>query len=558
MIHVNRSLLTILGAAMALVAACTAPPAQPAAPVQPAEAPAATKPAAEMPAADMPTSDMSKTLIVAVAEDSASLDPSRAFEFVPGLIHKVTYQTLVTWPADSVSEIRPLLAERWEISEDGKTYTFTLNPNAKFHDGTPVTAKDVVFSLNRLKNIKGNPSSLYNAASIASVEAKGDATVVLNLENPNPAVLSILTGSFFSIMNSEAVKKQGGTDAENAAQEDKAEQHLNQNSEGSGPFILRKWEKGVEAVLERNPNYWGTPSELERIIIRNVPEAATQKLQLEAGEVDIAFDLTADQVAGLQGNDKVKVFQGPFLNVFFLIMNQDKDIGGPMSDPKVNQAVRLALDYEGIKALAGGSAATPASVIPIGFIGAYGEERALKRDVEAAKKLLAEAGFADGFEVDLHYPDLSLGGISFPTMAQKVQADLAEIGIKVNLKGEELQTSLAAYRDGKQNFGLWLWGPDFLDPLNYVEFLPEMKVGKRANWTNANSDSTIQELRDKAKVATDPAERVKIFGQIQDYLQQNGPFAPFVQGGIQIGYSANLKNFVFNPAWRVDLASLSK
>lgn len=495
---------------------------------------------------------------MAVAEDSASLDPSRAFEFVPGMVHKATYQTLVTWPADSVSKIEPLLAEKWEISEDGKTYTFSLNANAKFSDGTAVTAKDVVFSFNRLNAVKGNPSSLFSAASIEAVEATDDKTVALKLTGPNPAVLSILTGSFFSVMNSEAVKKEGGTDAAGADKDDKAEQFLNQNSVGSGPFILTKWEKGVETILERNPNYWGTPSALDRIIIRNVPEAATQKLQLEAGEADIAFDLTADQVESLTANAAVKVHQGPFLNVYFLIMNQNKDIGGPMADPKVNQAVRLALDYEGLKALGGGSSATPASVIPIGFIGAYAEDKALKRDVDGAEKLLEEAGFKDGFSIDLNYPDLTIGGINFATMAQKVQADLAEVGITVNLKGEELQTSLAAYRDGKQAFGLWLWGPDFLDPLNYVEFLPDMKVGKRGNWTNANSSADIQALRDKAKVETNPEARVKVFGQIQDYLQQNGPFAPFIQGGIQIGYSAGLKNFVFNPAWRVDLASLAK
>jgi peptide/nickel transport system substrate-binding protein len=549
-----------------VLSACAAPAAQaPAAPAAPqaTEAPAPTEAATEeakpteAPAAEAPT-DMSKTVVVATAEDSASLDPGRAFEFTPGLIHKATYQTLVTWPDDSVSDIKPQLAEKWEISSDGTVYTFTLNSNAKFSDGTPVTGKDVMFSINRLKNIKGNPSSLVAAASIKSVEAPDDKTVVLTLENPNPAVLSILTGSFFSVVNSEAVKKQGGTDAEDADKTDKAEQWLNQHSEGSGPFMLEKWEPKVEAVLVRNPNYWGTPPAMERVIIRNVPEAATQKLQLEAGDVDIALDLSADQVPSLEGNDKVKVFQGTANNIYFLIMNQDKDIGGPMSDPKVNQAVRLALDYEGIKALAGGAAGTPASVVPLGFIGAYGEDKALKRDVDAAKKLLAEAGFENGFEADLHYPDLTIGGINFATMAQKVQADLAEAGITVNLKGEELQTSLAAYRDGKQNFGLWLWGPDFLDPGNYLEFLPEMKVGLRGNWSNANSDATIQELRDKAAVATAPEERVKLFQQIQDYLQQNGPFAPFVQGGTQIGYNSGLNGFVYNPAWRIDFALLSK
>ena len=224
-----------------------------------------------------------------------------------------------------------------------------------------------------------------------------------------------------------------------------------------------------------------------------MPEAATQKLQLEAGEIDIAMDLTADQLPSLKDNPNVKAYEAPGDTVFFLLMNADKTIGGPMSDPKVQQAVRLAIDYEGLKTLVGGKAATPASIIPIGFFGAYGEDKALKRDVEAAKQLLADAGYPDGFEIDMRYPDFTYSGFNFGTAAQKIQADLAEVGITVNLKGSDVGSWLDEYRQGKQAFSMSLWGPDFRDPGNYLEFLPEKKVGLRAKWSNANSDKTIQE-----------------------------------------------------------------
>ncbi len=171
---------------------------------------------------------------------------------------------------------------------------------------------------------------------------------------------------------------------------------------------------------------------------------------------------------------------------------------------------------------------------------------------------MAEAGLDKGLTVSLDYPDFSNSGVNFATLAQKIQADLAEAGITVELKGAEVGVWLAAYRDGKSAFTLSLWGPDFLDPGNYLEFLPEYKVGKRANWTNANSDAAIQSIRDKAAVATAPEERVKLFGEMQDFLQQNGPFAPLLQAGTQIGYSAALKGFVYNPAWRVNVALLDK
>lgn len=491
---------------------------------------------------------------MATAEDTASLDPARAFETTPSIIHKATYETLVTFPPDSVDKIEPLLAKSWDISADGKTYTFSLRDGATFADNTPVTADDVVFSFNRTKNIKGNPSFL--AATIESVTAKDPATVVVQLSQPDPAILAKMVFSAFAVVNSKVAKANGATDGADADKTDKAETYLNGTSAGSGPYVLEKWEKGVETILTRNPNYNGTAPTIERVIIRNIPEAATQKIQLEAGDIQIATDLSADQVGALESNPAVKVFQNLSDTMFFLLMNQDKTIGGPLSDPKVQQAVRLALDYEGIKALTGGQSVTPASVIPIGFAGAYGEDKAPKRDLEKAKSLLAEAG-QSSLTAELEYPDFTYGGVNFGTLAQKVQADLAEAGVTVTLKPAELQTALENYRNGKESFGLWLWGPDYRDALDYVEFLPDGVVGKRLNWTDANADQTIKDIRDKVKVETDDAARAKLFGQMQDYLQAQGPYAPVLQSGAQVGLSAKLTKFVYNPQWRIDFTQLT-
>jgi peptide/nickel transport system substrate-binding protein len=227
-----------------------------------------------------------------------------------------------------------------------------------------------------------------------------------------------------------------------------------------------------------------------------------------------------------------------------------------MSDPLVQRAVRLALDYPGYVSLFGG--VTPASVIPVGFLGAYGSDMALTRDVDAAKALLAEAGYPDGFEVTLSYPVFTFQGVNMETNAQKVAADLAEIGITVALNPGELQVSLEEYRNGLQGFGYWFWGPDFIDPLNYVEFLPGMKVGgTRAQWTDERASADILALRDQALVETDPDARVEVFHQIQDYMQQNGVFAPFLQPGVQVAMASDIQNYFWHPQWTVDLSILS-
>lgn len=139
-----------------------------------------------------------------------------------------------------------------------------------------------------------------------------------------------------------------------------------------------------------------------------------------------------------------------------------------------------------------------------------------------------------------------------------MQADLKEVGITLNLKPGAVQVTLANYRDGKEGFSLWFWGPDYIDALDYVEFLPEGIVGKRAKWTDANAETKIKDLRDKVKTEVNAAKRADLFGQIQQYMQESGPFAPFLQPGTQIGYRADLKGFAYSLQWLIDPATFSK
>ncbi|HVO70189.1 MAG TPA: ABC transporter substrate-binding protein, partial [Aggregatilineaceae bacterium] len=318
------------------------------------------------------------------------------------------------------------------------------------------------------------------------------------------------------------------------------------------------WDPHNEMDLVKNATYWGTaPATFDKIIVRDIPKAATQKDALQAGDLDVAFDLNADQSASIKSDSNLKLYESASATVFFLLMNQDKTIGGPMSNPKVQRAVRLALDYQGILKLAGGSAVTPPSVIPVGFVGAWGTDKALKRDVAGAKKLLADAGVTNA-TVDLEYAEFTYQGVNFGTLAQKIKADLADVGITVNLKPGEIQVVLANYRDGKEGFSLWWWDPDYIDAIDYVEFLPEGTVGKRAKWTDANDDADIKGYRDSVTKEVDVNKRVDLFGKIQQYLQDKGPFAPLLQPGIQIGYRADLKGIAYNYEWTVDLSQLTR
>jgi peptide/nickel transport system substrate-binding protein len=537
------STFALLAIVLMMLSACAAP--------VPTTAPAASDEQAQ-PA----PSDVADTLVIAIAEDTASLDPGRSFETLPSIIHKATYQTLVTFPADSVESVIPNLASSWEISEDGLVYTFTIDENARFSDGAPVTAEDVVFSFNRMKNITGNPSFL--ASGIASVEAPDASTVVLTLTQPDPSILAKLVFGAFSVVNQAAVTAQGGADGEDAATADTAESWLNANSAGSGPYVLESWDPGVETVLVRNEAYWGEPAKIARVIFRNIPEAATQKLQLEAGDIDIAMDLASDQVPSLEGNPDVAVYQGLSDTLIFLKGNYNPEVGGAFSDPKVMEAVRYALDYEGLRLLGGGESVNPAAMLPVGFLGAFPANSGVERDVEKAKALLEEAGYGGGLDAELAYPDFTFAGVNFGTFAQKIQADLNEAGFNIALAPTELQVALQNYREGLEPFGLWLWLPDYRDSLDYVEFLPDGVVGTRTGWVEATADADILAMRDALAVETDDTVRAGMFGDMQTYLIAQGPYAPVLQPGLQIGLRSDVEGFVYNPQWRVDVSLVSK
>jgi peptide/nickel transport system substrate-binding protein len=553
--------------------------------VEPTEAPAATEAPAEEPAeepvdepAEEPTEEPAaaptdepaeeptevpaeepaeeKVLVIGHSEVTESYDLAHAFNPTSDIVHRATYDTLVTFPDADASEILPNIAVSWEVSEDGTVYTFILRDDVAFANGDPLTADDVVFSFNRFKNVQSNPSFL--ADPIASVEALDDLTVAITLVEPRPSFLADLVNTGFSVANDDEVIAAGGTDAEDAAETDTAQEFFDQNSAGTGPYVLEGWTPQEETVIVRNPDYWGEQPYFDRVIIVNIPEAATQKIALESGDIDLALDLAPDQVAELEGNDDLSIFIGQDRWTHFLLMNRDPEIGGPMADPTVALAIRHALDYEGYTQLWTGSV-TPGSNMWVGLAGAFGPDRAMVRDLDRARELLAEAGFPDGFDTTLSYPDFTFGGINLSTNAQKIQADLAEVGINVELRPGEVQVSLEEYRNGEQGFAYWFWGPDILDPVDFLSFLPGGKVAaERTNWTEEGVDPAILDLIAQAGFEADPATRADVFEQLQVYAQESGAYAPFNVPAIQTAFSSDIQGYVWHPDWGLDVALLNR
>jgi peptide/nickel transport system substrate-binding protein len=494
------------------------------------------------------SSSSSSSLVVETSFVLKTLDPARMFEPTGLMIDHTLYDTLLTYKGSDVTTPVPDLATSYTASPDAKTYTFKLRQGVKFANGDPVTAADVVFSLNRTKNIDGNPSFLMAGITATTPNA---STVVLTSGTPNTAIPAILTNPALGIVDQKKVVAAGGSDASDAAKADKAETALNTTSEGSGPYTLTSYSNTTQVVLTANPTYWGPKPKYSKIVIRNV-QANVQKLDVLKGESQIAVDLSPAQAQGMSG---VQIVNGASPNLFFLLTNDNPKVSKVTSNPKFQEAVRDGVNYASLVQLAGKGAVQAAGIIPSMFLGSLPTGSGVSYNLAAAKAALAASGVGHP-TLNLVYPsDIQVNGISFGDLAARVQQDLQQVGITVKLQGQSIEVALNSYRGGQEAMGLWYWGPDFPDPSDYLNFLPGELVGLRAGWTKG-SDPSLESLGTKAASTTAKAARQTIYQQIQRSMNTTSPFMPLIQPAQILVGATSLKNLQSNALWLVDLTEL--
>ncbi|MFN8496733.1 MAG: ABC transporter substrate-binding protein [Anaerolineae bacterium] len=563
---VQQAAATVQSAAPTVAAA-----AQAAAPTAAAAAKAAATavaPAAPTAASAASAAGSGKNLVIArnFTGDVKSLDPGREYELTPPIVVGGAYERLFTIKPPDIKTLVPELAAEIPttanggISADGTVYTFKLKPGVKFASGNPLTSEDVKFSWLRMKNLKDNPSDL--ADIIKSIDAPDAQTVKVTLTEPNATFLSRLVSPNYAILDSKVVQSKGGTSADNAKDADKATDYLDQNSAGSGPYILKSWVRDQEIVMERNPNYWGAAKPaFDRIIIRNITDANAQRQLIEKGDADIATDLDPDTLKALANNPDVKVVKGNTLDTFYFALNTNPDVAGKeLANPKVRQAIASAIDYDGlIGGLLNDSAVRPPSVIPLGLLGVdEAKGVGFKQDLDKAKALLKEAGYPDGFSMKLVYGagGNALGLATNEVIASKLQADLARVGIKVELVPQDPTQRLADYRAGKLPSTISGWTPDYLDPDGWaVPFA--VKTGSAAKRVFYDDPAAAQAAQDAAKT-TDAAKRVELYGKVQQLMNQDVPFITLFQAVKPFAVRSNVQGFSYDPVLTLPVVPLSK
>ncbi|MDR3343906.1 MAG: ABC transporter substrate-binding protein [Treponema sp.] len=504
---------------------------------------------------NVPATGNDKHLIVVVNPDYESFDPAIAYEPYGSMIIHACYDNLVEFDG-SLENLVPAVAESYGVSDDGLTYTFKLRSGIRFASGNPLTAADVRWSIERGINIKGNAS--FMAAGITGIDAPDDATVIFHVKERDPSFPIELAFNFFAILDSKTATAQGATNAPDAATTDTAKTWLDTHAVGSGPYQIESYTPKVAVVLVRNPHYWGKAPYYDKITVSTVTDSNTQLMMLRAGDVDIAFNLGAEQIKGLAGVSGITILDAQSLTSSFLLMNRDPAIGGPVANPKVQKAIRLALDYPGIQTIAGPGMHTPAAPFPLGLLGSLPPVNVSGYPkVAEAKALLAEAGVGSGFSTKLYVPTNTVVGVELLTLAQKLQHDLAAIGITAELVPENITISLETYRTGRQPLGLWYWSPDYPDNNSQLAFLPGNTVGLRANWTVAGNP-TLAALGTQAASETDQATRIGLFNQIQQTMIEDTPFAMLLQHTSQYAVRTGLTGATYLELYQLDLKRIAE
>lgn len=506
--------------------------------------------ACSAPAEDDQSDTSSESLVIDKSFDLVTADPGRMFETTGGIVLHAVYDSLLTFADGNAEEPLPSVASEWTVNDDATEYTFTIRDGITFSDGTPLTAADVVFSLNRVKNLEGNGSFLMSGLSVSSPD---DTTVVITSEEPNTAVPAIVTSPTLGIVNSALVKENGGTDAEGAADSDTAESFLNETSAGSGPYMLESFDTTTETVLVANPEYWGDAPAYDRVVLRNAT-AEAQLMDVQSGTADVALDLGSDQIAGLGSDVVVSTSQSP--TMFFLFLNANPEVSGVSSSPDFREAVTYGLDFDALLELAGEGAERAYGIVPSSYLGALGADAAVERDVDRAKAAAARAG--SDLTVDLEYAsDFSSNGLSMGPFAERIASQLAEVGITVNLTPGPIATTLESYRAGTEPMGLWLWNPDYPDSADYLVFGPGETVGLRAGWA-AGSAPELEAVMAEVATETDASARETLYQQYQELMNEQGVIVPLFQPAASVVSTAAVGEVPYDPVFSLDIAAIGR
>ncbi len=464
------------------------------------------------------------------SEDADNLDPVTTTLNVNIWVFMNVYDQLLRVAPNGI-ELEPGLAERWEISEDELTYTFHLREEVQFSDGTPMTANDVKYSIERAKN---DPSGTwtFTLTALGEIVVEDDATVVLHLNKPWAPFLSSM-----AMFNSSVISESFA-----AGQEE----HLVEEMMGTGPFQQGEWVRGEYLSLVRNENYWqeNLPF-LDEVRISVVPDDNNRLLQLLGGEVDAIYNVPPSQIPDLKANPDLKVVEFPSTYTRYVTLNHSLE---PLDDPNVRLALNHATDKQAlIDIVLFGSGSEPTSFMPRGALYWNDELPGFPYDLDRAKEYMAQSKVPDGFQLDFTF---MAGSAEEEQLATVLKDMWSQIGVDLQLTPTEQGVFYDTFFAQDFEALTIYWTNDTIDPDQLVSFavLPESSNAFQTGWVN-------EEARDLALVGPqelDPDERQKMYFRIQELFNQDAPMVLLYHKPYVDVMSTSVHNFMQPPTGQWD------
>lgn len=475
------------------------------------------------------------TLVMARNIDAIStFDPAQIGEVVTDELIVNICDSLVETDPQNEAGVIPAVATDWTVSEDGQKITFNLVKDAVFPSGNPVRAEDAAWSLRRvLKLGYGNAATLteygFDAENVnEAFVAVDEYTLEINLSRPYPSELimqAIASNRVANVLDKETILAE-------EVDGDFGNKFLTTNTACVGPYSLSRWNAGEVVILEANENYYGEAPKLKRWIIRHVAEAQAQRLLLEQGDIDVARDLGPEDLRDMEGADGIKIASTPTHQIMYMGFDNGQE---RFDDDRVRRAFRYLIDYDGLAGSVMNYLGTPrATVVPMGAYGALNEEEGqpFGLDIEKARKLLAEAGYEDGFSARMF-----IGTQAFAApLAQHIQENAKEVGIDLKIeqmanaqlfsafRGRDFDTVMLSWRTAVPHAHGML-SRHAVNPDNSVEAQLTMYPTWRASWFREDFNKRI----DEALFEADKDKQLEMYRQLQlDHLEQ-GPFAYMFQ-----------------------------
>lgn len=477
-----------------------------------------------------------QTMTRAITSEPGGLDPQGAAGAGQNTILPYLFDTLVYRDLDNT--YKPYLAEKWQISEDGKQATFTLRDNIQFHDGTPLDAEAVKFTFDRLI-AQGQKSVLASMVTVIdNIKVVDAKTVQFNFKDSSSTFMSSIANPYAGIVSPTAVRSAG--------------ENFGKQPIGSGAYMLKAWEPGVAVTLEKNPHYAWAPAvvknqsspKIDRLVFKILPDVSQQISALEAGEVDVLFINQTSHVAKLQKNPEVSLVETTLNSLIYLGFNLKKS---PFDDLRVRQAISHAVNKEELvkTALGGVGAAAFAPLAPTlpGFDESLKSEE-LGFDLEKAKSLLKDAGFEN---TPLKVVLLTSTRPPNQALATVLQSQLKEVGVQVEI--QTLDSTAAQDAATRGEYDLLLWRYDWNDADVLRVYLSTDRIGR----TNRNfySNSKVDELLDNAAHEMDEQVRNTLYLEAQKLILQDAPWQPLYTPKDYMAIRNDVTGVVMGPMGRM-------